>query len=226
MAAASILMRPWSADSVCRNPTLSYTQRLEERIKELEDQLAAVPNKSVSAAESTHSSPSFLCSQDSQSYNRPSAEDQGVTRSFRSLKIDDDGVLTYHGAPSFFQLPVDQLAERGDSQPAAADNKRRTNLVSDAREQRFPENLSNIPVRPSRGQNDLEMLLVLMLIEMPGALPLSHQHSFLLGPASLPLHIPSSLHPSVDLRPLHLFNADPPSQAICIPWAHIIRTLS
>ena len=226
MAAASILMHPWSADSVCRNPTLSYTQRLEERIKELEDQLAAVSNKSVCAAGSTHSSPLFPGSQDSQSHGRPPAEDQGVARSFRSLKIDDDGILTYLGAPSFFQLPVDRLAQRGDSQPAAADNQRRTNLVSDAREQPRPENLSNIPVRSSRGQNDLGMLLELMLIEMPGALPLSHQRSFLLGPAFLPLHIPSSLHAFVDLRPLHLFTADPPSQAICNPWAHTTRTLS
>ena len=130
-----------------RNPTLSYTQRLEERIKELEDQLAARAKSPASVGpSSSHSSPSVFVSHDIHG-NPIQTDEKGISRSFRGLKIDERGGITYHGATSFFHLPSDQAHSKNDSQSTIdADLQMRERLVSNAWQQRALENLSDIPV--------------------------------------------------------------------------------
>ncbi|KAM5355282.1 hypothetical protein ACJ41O_001928 [Fusarium nematophilum] len=124
------------------NPTLSYTQRLEERIKELEDQLAAVKSP-PSIAASNHSSPGMFNGHDPSRYG----DELGMTRSFMGLKIDDKGGITYHGPTSLFHLPSDREKHKPDSISSVdSDAHRRERLVSNAWHQRAMENLSDIPV--------------------------------------------------------------------------------
>lgn len=140
----------------CRNPTLSYTQRLEERIKDLEDQLANITKSPPSAAPSTRSSPSVFshAAHDTPAQNRSqTVDEQSITRSFRGLKIDDNGAITYHGATSFFHLPSDRATAAAVASDlhthiptGDADCLRRERLVSNAWQQRALENLSEIPV--------------------------------------------------------------------------------
>ncbi|KAF4461830.1 nitrogen assimilation transcription factor nit-4 [Fusarium albosuccineum] len=119
------------------NPTLSYTQRLEERIKELEDQLAAVKSP-PSVAASNHSSPGVF---------NGHGDELGMTRSFMGLKIDDKGGITYHGPTSLFNLPSDPHRHKPDSISSVdSDAHRRERLVTNAWHQRAMENLSDIPV--------------------------------------------------------------------------------
>lgn len=129
------------------NPTLSYTQRLEERIKELEDQLASAKSAPPSIAASNHSSPGVF-NGDSTSHNRNSAhaDDHGMTRSFMGLKIDDKGGITYHGPTSLFHLPSDRDTTQNDLLCSVdTDAHRRERLVTNAWHQRAMENLSDIP---------------------------------------------------------------------------------
>ncbi|KAK0391863.1 hypothetical protein NLU13_1362 [Sarocladium strictum] len=133
----------------CSNPTLSYTQRLEERIKELEDQVTVLVTSSASgtASASSHSSPSVTTGHDSQSHSRRDIAEQGAAWSFKGLKVDDKGAITYHGATSFFHLPSerDNFAVEDVNTPVDSDCQRRERLVSNAWEQRALENLSDIP---------------------------------------------------------------------------------
>ncbi|PHH80873.1 hypothetical protein CDD82_1453 [Ophiocordyceps australis] len=126
------------------NPTLSYTQRLEERIKELEDQLASSTCKS-----STHSSPSASHGGEASSNDWPRASADGdMLPSFHGLKIDEKGGITYHGATSFFNLPTDRptTSAVSDLPPSAVnDVQRRQRLVNNAWHQRALENMSDIP---------------------------------------------------------------------------------
>ncbi|KAG7420851.1 fungal-specific transcription factor domain-containing protein [Fusarium sp. MPI-SDFR-AT-0072] len=123
------------------NPTLSYTQRLEERIKELEDQLAAIKSP-PSVAASNHSSPGVWNGHD---LNRH-PDEHAMTRSFMGLKIDDKGGITYHGPTSLFNLPSDPHKHKPDSISSIdSDAHRRERLVNNAWHQRAMENLSDIP---------------------------------------------------------------------------------
>uniref|UniRef100_A0A0L0NAC4 Nitrogen assimilation transcription factor nit-4 n=1 Tax=Tolypocladium ophioglossoides (strain CBS 100239) TaxID=1163406 RepID=A0A0L0NAC4_TOLOC len=128
------------------NPTLSYTQRLEERIKELEDQLANAAKSPTSAPASSHSSPPAANAHDGPSQARPNAGEQSISRSFRGLKVDDKGGITYHGTTSFFNLPSDRLPAGSEYlAPTDTDLHRRERLVNNAWQQRALENLSDIP---------------------------------------------------------------------------------
>ncbi|PNY24320.1 Nitrogen assimilation transcription factor nit-4 [Tolypocladium capitatum] len=128
------------------NPTLSYTQRLEERIKELEDQLANAAKSPTSAPASSHSSPAAASAHDGPSQGRPNADEQGISRSFRGLKVDGSGGITYHGTTSFFNLPSDRLPAGSEYlAPTDTDVQRRERLVQNAWQQRALENLSDIP---------------------------------------------------------------------------------
>ncbi|KAF5571620.1 nitrogen assimilation transcription factor nit-4 [Fusarium phyllophilum] len=123
------------------NPTLSYTQRLEERIKELEDQLAAIKSP-PSVAASNHSSPGVW---NGHELNRH-PDEHAMTRSFMGLKIDDKGGITYHGPTSLFNLPSDPHKHKPDSISSIdSDAHRRERLVNNAWHQRAMENLSDIP---------------------------------------------------------------------------------
>lgn len=138
------------------NPTLSYTQRLEDRIKELEEQLAKATATTTTTPPvatdskspiSTHSSPSPFGG--TQQDGRQQIDDS-ISRSFRALKIDDKGSITYHGTTSFFNLPSDRTSAvtAVDLHPTAADieSQRRERLVSNAWQQRVLEEHSGIPV--------------------------------------------------------------------------------
>jgi hypothetical protein len=141
---------------------LSYTQRLENRIKELEDQVARISKSpSSTRASSSHSSPPSFSHQDAlpapaaaaAAAPRYQVDEPAVARRFRGLKMDDKGAITYHGATSFFHLPTErpEPPQRNTSAPSGGNNflplteVRRERLVSNAWQQRALENLSEIP---------------------------------------------------------------------------------
>lgn len=134
-----------------RNPTLSYTQRLEERIKELEDQLSRsqiqAPSQTQTAAPEC---PGSTLREGSHQGHEPG---ESLAGTFRGLKLDERGVLTYHGATSFFHLPTESAGHETDapSSPHSEDpvNGRRERLVNNAWQQRALESLSEIPVSKS-----------------------------------------------------------------------------
>lgn len=137
-----------------RNPTLSYTQRLEERIKELEDQLAKA--RMLSAARTQdESSPGRTALPSSEGVLHSHESSEGLAGTFKGLKLDERGVLTYHGATSFFHLPSDYTGSDSDlpasPHPEHPLNGRRERLVNNAWQQRALENLSEIPVRQTKG---------------------------------------------------------------------------
>lgn len=128
------------------NPTLSYTQRLERRIQELEQQLTGFQAPHVAGPSSITSAPSPY------SHRSSDAIDDGITSGFRGLKLDDKGVITYHGAASFFQLAgegeINSISSGSSQSPPASvdvDLDRRDRLVTNAWQQRALENLSAIP---------------------------------------------------------------------------------
>uniref|UniRef100_A0A8H7N845 Zn(2)-C6 fungal-type domain-containing protein n=1 Tax=Bionectria ochroleuca TaxID=29856 RepID=A0A8H7N845_BIOOC len=130
------------------NPTLSYTQRLEKRIKELEDHVATLSKSPISThPSSSHSSPPSFSSYDVSSQTRLAAENHpSMTRKFRGLKLDERGGVTYHGATSFFHLPSERSTPGNNFLPLTeAPDQRRERLVTNAWQQRALENLSDIP---------------------------------------------------------------------------------
>ncbi len=140
--------------SAFRNPTLSYTQRLETRISELEEQLAtALKSANPGATVSSHSSPSTTSTglHDGKSPAKSLSDDHGLSRSFTGLKVDDRGRITYHGATSFFNLPNDRNRTSFDAQASSdMDQERKDRLVTNAWQQRALENLSGTPVCQSK----------------------------------------------------------------------------
>lgn len=148
MACTALQLVDCFADYI-RNPTLSYTQRLEERIKELEDQLSKAQSQASSPAHSQHLGvESQPPSQDGSVVGHESGE--ALSGTFKGLKLDERGVLTYHGATSFFHLPSEYDGhESGAPNSSQSDNPlsgRRERLVNNAWQQRALEDLSAIPV--------------------------------------------------------------------------------
>lgn len=134
-----------------RNPTLSYTQRLEERIKELEDQLSKAQSQSQSPSQpQPNLSESLGSSSHDGSHLGRGESGEGLAGTFRGLKLDERGVLTYHGATSFFHLPSEYAGhESGAPSSLHPENPlsgRRERLVNNAWQQRALEDLSEIPV--------------------------------------------------------------------------------
>lgn len=81
------------------------------------------------------------------------AVDESLAGSFTGLKIDDKGVITYHGTTSFFQLPreteLNTTPSSSSQSPPTfgeADLDRRERLVTNAWQQRALEGLSDTPV--------------------------------------------------------------------------------
>ncbi|KAF9871318.1 hypothetical protein CkaCkLH20_11239 [Colletotrichum karsti] len=124
---------------------------MEQRIKELEAQLAAARVHAPGPAEpSRTSSPSLGPSAGQSPMTDPhhveSQDEESVSESFKGLKVDDKGAITYHGATSFFQLPGDrQLGSRDHTSSSEQAMNRRQRLVAKAWEQRAMENMSEIP---------------------------------------------------------------------------------
>lgn len=121
-------------------PTLSYTQKLESRVEELERlvlQLQIPPAKEASGSPQPGS---------------PKPRSGLPPVSFEGLKFDDQGSITYHGATSFFHLPnaaSDKPSTVTVSDPSASlDGERiRQRLVSNAWHQRALETFAETPVR-------------------------------------------------------------------------------
>jgi hypothetical protein len=125
-------------------PTISYTQTLEKRVKELELLLSEQRRiESRSGAESPRNAASPAVS----------AAVSALPGTFEGLKLDDRGKITYHGATSFFQLPTPSNELDGSSNDTLAaiplsdaGESRRDRLVSNAWQQRALETLSETPV--------------------------------------------------------------------------------
>lgn len=127
------------------NPTLSYTQRLEKRIIDLEEQLALASRSNGSTAASPHSSSSTVSTfHDGRSPPKSNPDEVSFSRSFSSLKVDDKGRITYHNNT----LPE----HNGHGEPedpytsAELDQSIRNRLVANAMQQRALENFSGTPV--------------------------------------------------------------------------------
>ncbi|KAG5933606.1 hypothetical protein E4U53_000936 [Claviceps sorghi] len=125
--------------------------RLEERIKELEDQVKSLTRFPPSIAESSHSSPPPPSNPDGSVHvSQHGSDEQSMNQNFETLKVDDKGSITYHGATSFFNLPSDRSGSVVSVLPQSnstsdIDDRRRERLVSNAWHQRAMENLSEIP---------------------------------------------------------------------------------
>lgn len=80
---------------------------------------------------------------------------QRLSGSYDGLKLDEKGVITYHGATSFFQAIAGDPAKGGENEEhdeagssrSAQDMDRRQRLVNNAWHQRALECFTNIPVR-------------------------------------------------------------------------------
>lgn len=122
-------------------PTLSYTQKLESRVEELERlvlQLQIPPAKEASGSPQPGS---------------PKPRSGLPPVSFEGLKFDNQGSITYHGATSFFHLPnaASDKPSTGivsDDPSASLDGERiRQKLVRNAWHQRALETFAETPVR-------------------------------------------------------------------------------
>lgn len=145
-----------------RNPTLTYTSRLENRIQELEAELAIARSQRASTSADlpfwTSSPPSIGVSEHSTAhsiiYSAAGGDSSvGAGESFKGVKVDNQGGITYHGTTSFFQLP-NESARGSREYPSSLSNQavqRRERLVANAWQQRVLENYSDIPVRGTFG---------------------------------------------------------------------------
>ncbi|KAH8653211.1 fungal-specific transcription factor domain-containing protein [Tricladium varicosporioides] len=126
-------------------PTLSYTQRLEERIAELEAALKHHEHKS--SLPHVASDDQFITSSEPSSSGQP-FQRQGVGASFEGLKFDKEGSITFHGPTSFFQLPAPNSSENPlphDPSSAVMIKDKRERLVANAWQQRLLETLAETP---------------------------------------------------------------------------------
>ncbi|KAL3462524.1 fungal-specific transcription factor domain-containing protein [Aspergillus heterothallicus] len=126
------------------NPTLSYTERLENRVKELESYLSLTQGHGVSGPTRSNTAATGA-------FQRGTSAKRTYAEAFRGLKTDDKGGVTYHGATSFFHLPTYQrnealgVQEGGQSQLPDESNKRKEKLVSNAWHQRALEAFQETP---------------------------------------------------------------------------------
>ncbi|KAK8045453.1 C6 transcription factor [Apiospora rasikravindrae] len=137
-------------------PTLSYTERLEQRIKELEGEVQRLKGAHGSEAEAqTPETPEDASISESTSRQPTDQPKQRLSGSYDGLKVDEKGVITYHGATSFFQaisgnpskVPENEEQDEAGSSRSAQDLDRRQRLVTNAWHQRALECFTNIPVR-------------------------------------------------------------------------------
>ena len=182
-----------------RNPTLSYTARLEKRVKELEAQLAiassASPAGPSSATDAYESSPSPSRSDSATPDTLPldPGYEDFVCESFKGLKVDDNGSITYHGTTSFFQLPDDRRPGfRGLASSSNQATQRRERLVANAWQQRALENLSDIPVSHHEQSGISSPFLT---NPFTGAFPVSPKPTLVVDPAHVQFHLQTRLHP-------------------------------
>lgn len=179
------------------NPTLSYTQNLEERVKELEDRLASAQAKEyvLSPASAAAPSPSSTAMVEMLPRTQAKRTYSGATK---GLKVDAKGAVTYHGATSFFQLPTSDLnrargpPERGSIFKILDENDlRKEKLVNNAWHQRALEAFLDTPVcnyaRPI-------LSCAYVLFSCVGTFSVLAQYPLVLDPASVQLCLSSGFH--------------------------------
>ncbi|KUL88383.1 hypothetical protein ZTR_04957 [Talaromyces verruculosus] len=126
------------------SPTLSYTQKLEKRVQELEEALS-IAQANGSSAVTAEQSPSNTV------LSTTSAQKSTYLGPIKGLKVDEKGAVTYHGATSFFHLPTMDLNEalpaRNECFSETLDdgNRRKEKLVHNAWQQRALEGSLETP---------------------------------------------------------------------------------
>jgi hypothetical protein len=131
-------------------PTLTYTETLEDKVKELERLVSELRGSPTSFIQNTSIEPP----QSAQS--SPTSDKKAISKlagNFEGLTFDDKGRITYHGATSFFQLPrptaLDDNPKSGPLNiPTGLDDRgsRRERLVNNAWQQRVLETSFETPV--------------------------------------------------------------------------------
>ncbi|KIA75370.1 hypothetical protein HK57_00153 [Aspergillus ustus] len=132
------------------NPTLSYTERLENKVKELESYISLTqPNAYAARNARTEQSPTRTALPPL--LPRTPAK-RTYSGAFKGLKVDAKGGVTYHGATSFFQLPTSDMSDTlgvqdggGPSPILDEGNQRKEKLVSNAWHQRALEAFQETP---------------------------------------------------------------------------------
>lgn len=131
------------------SPTLTYTERLENQVKELKLLISQLQSQSHGPTLEAPG-PSHPALQ-----NPPTpGEVSKIAGSFEGLKFDDKGAITYHGATSFFQLlkmpTTQEQTTNSDSWEILSclddGGLRRKRLVDNAWQQRALETMSKTPV--------------------------------------------------------------------------------
>ena len=133
------------------SPTISYTQKLENKVNELEHLVSELQKLPVGSIQKTSLSPRHGMLQNISTPGESTIPELSGT--FEGLKFDDKGGVTYHGATSFFQLPTPTTQE---DHPRSIPweilggpdegNPRKQRLVNNAWQQRALETLSETPV--------------------------------------------------------------------------------
>jgi hypothetical protein len=124
---------------LARSPTLSYTQRLENRIVELEATLTT-SGRAVT-------DPPINNAPDDQTSTEEINARAGPSRAVEDLRVEEDGRLSFHGSTSLFQLPASVRAHvveqaQADQEMAA----KKESLVNSAWRERAFEKLADTPV--------------------------------------------------------------------------------
>jgi len=122
-----------------RSPTLSYTQRLENHIAELE--------AALTAARRTTTNSSIKNAPDDQTSTQETIDRVGPPRAVENLRVEEDGRISFHGSTSLFQLPGSIRAHavehaQADQEMAA----KKESLVNSAWRERAFEKLADTPV--------------------------------------------------------------------------------
>lgn len=184
-------------------------------MKELEAQIARAPPQHSPSQSHAHldglpsvSSSSFSLNNDG---SHPGSESgESLAGTFRGLKLDEKGVVTYHGDTSFFHLPGEWAGPARTPSPSNSEDPvygKRERLVSNAWQQRALEDLSAIPVSTPSSPTTRQKRSRLTHI--------SRNHSNT-----------SSTHTGAGFNPFLIFFTGPPSPVICSSWAPTIPTRS
>lgn len=121
-----------------RSPTLSYTQRLEQRVEQLQAALSKAQKADENPATNEQLESADLACEGQPSPSPP--------RAVEALRIEADGRLSYQGSTSLFQLPdsTHQVVRTSQSGDGTASD--RENLQINAWRERAYERLADIPV--------------------------------------------------------------------------------
>ncbi|KAL5388185.1 hypothetical protein DPSP01_003174 [Paraphaeosphaeria sporulosa] len=122
------------------SPTLSYTQRLEQRVEQLQAALLEAQQNQTQTKLVKTDTPEAPASA-SESHPSPSPP-----RAVEALRIEADGRLSYHGSTSLFQLPDSTHLQAINRTHADYQNESdKESLVNNAWRERAYERLADIP---------------------------------------------------------------------------------